>query len=183
MASTTRPESISALILRHLFEDAKQALDSDDNSVVITVPAYFGMRETQATVEAGTLAGLNVVSTIPEPIAAALHYGCAPGDSVETLLVFDLGGGTFDTSVLRIGAKSIDTVVVDGDRKLGGADWDLRIAQWLTEQFAEQSGCDPADLADHRLPAAGACSRPRQRRSSCPRCRRPRCRSGSAPRP
>ena len=142
------PESISALILRHLFEDAKQAIGSDDNSVVITVPAYFGMRETQATVEAGTLAGLNVVSTIPEPIAAALHYGCAPGDSVETLLVFDLGGGTFDTSVLRIGAKSIDTVVVDGDRKLGGADWDLRIAQWLTEQFVEQSGCDPAEMAD-----------------------------------
>ncbi len=142
------PESISALILRHLFEDAKQALDSDDNSVVITVPAYFGMRETQATVEAGTLAGLNVVSTIPEPIAAALHYGCALGDSVETLMVFDLGGGTFDTSVLRIGAKTIDTVVVDGDRKLGGADWDLRLAQWLTEQFAAQSGCDQADLVD-----------------------------------
>ena len=73
------PESISALILRHLFEDVQQALGSDDNSVVITVPAYFGMRETQATIEAGTLAGLNVVSTIPEPIAAALHYGCAPG--------------------------------------------------------------------------------------------------------
>jgi len=142
------PESISALILRHLFEDAQQVLDSDDNSVVITVPAYFGMRETQATVEAGTLAGLNVVSTIPEPIAAALHYGCAPGNSVDTLLVFDLGGGTFDTSILRIGAKSIDTVVVDGDRKLGGSDWDLRIAQWLTEQFAERSDCDPTELAE-----------------------------------
>lgn len=142
------PESISALILRHLFEDARQTLGSDDNSVVITVPAYFGMRETQATVEAGTLAGLNVVSTIPEPIAAALHYGCAPGSSVQTLLVFDLGGGTFDTSVLRIGAKAIDTLVVDGDRKLGGTDWDLRIAQWLTEEFAQRSGCDPADLAD-----------------------------------
>ena len=143
------PESISALILRHLFEDARQTLASDDNSVVITVPAYFGMRETQATVEAGTLAGLNVVSTIPEPIAAALHYGCAPGSSVETLLVFDLGGGTFDTSVLRIGEKAIDTVVVDGDRKLGGADWDRRIAEWLTEQFADQIGVDPAELADH----------------------------------
>src|SRR6478609_11916185 len=68
------PESIAALILRHLFEDVQQVLGSDDNSVVITVPAYFGMRETQATIEAGTLAGLNVVSTIPEPIAAALHY-------------------------------------------------------------------------------------------------------------
>jgi molecular chaperone DnaK len=142
------PESISALILRHLFEDARQTLGSDDNSVVITVPAYFGMRETQATVEAGTLAGLNVVSTIPEPIAAALHYGCAPGSSVETLLVFDLGGGTFDTSVLRIGAKAIDTVVVDGDRQLGGADWDQRIAQWLTAQFSERTDCDAADLAE-----------------------------------
>ncbi len=142
------PESISALILRHLFEDAQQTLGSEDNSVVITVPAYFGMRETQATVEAGTLAGLNVVSTIPEPIAPAQHYGCAPGSAVETLLVFDLGGGTFDTSVLRVGAKSIDTVVVDGDRQLGGADWDLRLVQWLTEQFAQRSGCDPAELAD-----------------------------------
>ncbi len=142
------PESISALILRHLFEDVQQTLGSDDNSVVITVPAYFGMRETQATIEAGTLAGLNVVSTIPEPIAAALHYGLAPGSSTETLLVFDLGGGTFDTSVLRIGVKSIDTVVVDGDRRLGGADWDLRIAQWLTQQFAERSEVDPTDLAD-----------------------------------
>lgn len=142
------PESISALILRHLFEDAQMSLGSDDNSVVITVPAYFGMRETQATVEAGTLAGLNVVSTIPEPIAAALHYGCAPGSSTKTLLVFDLGGGTFDTSVLRIGSKNIDTVVVDGDRRLGGADWDRRIAGWLTERFIEESGCSQADLAD-----------------------------------
>lgn len=142
------PESISALILRHLFEDAQQALGGEDNSVVITVPAYFGMRETQSTVEAGTLAGLNVVSTIPEPIAAALHYGCAPGASVETLLVFDLGGGTFDTSVLQIGAKAIDTVVVDGDRKLGGADWDLRLAQWLTQQFAEKTGIDASELSD-----------------------------------
>lgn len=140
------PESISALILRHLYEDARSTLGRDDNGVVITVPAYFGMRETQATVEAGTLAGLNVLATIPEPIAAALHYGRTPGSGEETLLVFDLGGGTFDTSLLRIGADAIDTVVIDGDRRLGGADWDRRIADWLIDEFCTRTGCDETDL-------------------------------------
>ena len=142
------PESISALILKHLHEDAVAAVDAPDNGVVITVPAYFGMRETQATIEAGTLAGLNVISTIPEPIAAALHYGVGPGESTETLLVYDLGGGTFDTSILRIGSEAIDTIVIDGDRNLGGADWDRRIADWLVEEFAARTDYDGDDLGD-----------------------------------
>lgn len=140
------PESISALILRHLYEDARTTLGRDDNGVVITVPAYFGMRETQATVEAGTLAGLNVLATLPEPIAAALHYGRTPGSGEETLLVFDLGGGTFDTSILRIGRAAIDTVVIDGDRRLGGADWDQRLADWLVDEFCTRTGCEAGDL-------------------------------------
>ncbi len=141
------PESISALILKHLHEDAVGAVDAPDNGVVITVPAYFGMRESQATIEAGALAGLNVISTIPEPIAAALHYGVGPGESTETLLVYDLGGGTFDTSILRIGSDAIDTMVIDGDRNLGGADWDRRIADWLVDEFARRTD-DDADLGD-----------------------------------
>jgi molecular chaperone DnaK len=142
------PESISALILKHLHEDATEKLGSPGNGVVITVPAYFGMRETQATIEAGALAGLNVISTIPEPIAAALHYGLRPGNSTETLMVFDLGGGTFDTSVLKIGSDAIDTIVIDGDRNLGGADWDSRISEWLISEFTRRTDCDPAELDD-----------------------------------
>ena len=142
------PESISALILKHLHEDAVTFLGEPDNGVVITVPAYFGMRETQATIEAGALAGLNVISTIPEPIAAALHYGVKPGGRNETFLVYDLGGGTFDTSILQIGPDAIDTIVIDGDRNLGGADWDRLIADWLIDEFVRRTDCDSADLAD-----------------------------------
>ena len=130
------PESVSALILRSLVDDARTRLGGDDPvRAVITVPAYFGVREREATYQAARLAGIEVLELLAEPVAAALHYGVAarPG---STVLVYDLGGGTFDTTVLRVGRDGAQVVATDGDSRLGGADWDDRIAGFLIESFA-----------------------------------------------
>ena len=133
------PESISALVLRQLAQDAAIYTQREVADVVITVPAYFGMLERDATRNAGRIAGLNVIGIVPEPVAAALQYEVDTTAGDRTILVFDLGGGTFDTTVIRISSGAIDVLCTDGDQELGGADWDSRLAAYLVEQFLAQA--------------------------------------------
>lgn len=144
---TYTPESISALILKQLAQDAGAYSGGAVEKVVITVPAYFGMLERDATKNAGKIAGLDVIGIVPEPVAAALHYGTTTGAEDKTVLVYDLGGGTFDTTVIRVSADEIDVVCTDGDDRLGGADWDARLRDHLLAAFTEQvpPGTDPED--------------------------------------
>jgi molecular chaperone DnaK len=140
------PESISALILRRLATDAANYTNGPVERVVITVPAYFGTRQKEATNKAGLIAGLDVVGILPEPVAAAVHYDLTRGDADKTVLVYDLGGGTFDTTVIRVGASEITVVCTDGDTNLGGADWDARLRDHLLERFvAEASPVEPPE--------------------------------------
>jgi molecular chaperone DnaK len=129
------PESISALILRELARAAGDNCGEQVRDVVITVPAYFGVAEREATRKAGSIAGLNVLSIVDEPVAAALHYDAISAGGSKTLFVYDLGGGTFDTTVIRVSAEEIVVVCTDGDHHLGGADWDDRVVEYLLEQF------------------------------------------------
>lgn len=143
---TLSPEDISAYILLQLKQDAEAVLKTTITDAVITCPAYFGSKEKDATRLAGEIAKLNVLEVIPEPTAAALSYGAITEHHNETIFVFDLGGGTFDVTILRVNqgpnGKVIETVSTDGDRKLGGKDWDdLLIAHMITE-FNEKYGID-----------------------------------------
>lgn len=141
------PESISALILRSMVEDAQAHLGRDGEPVraVITVPAYFGVRERESTYQAARLAGIDVLELLSEPVAAALHYGVTARRG-DVVLVYDLGGGTFDTTVLRITRDGAEVVATDGDSRLGGADWDERIADLLVESFVSAvPDADPFD--------------------------------------
>lgn len=135
---TYTPESISALILRQLAEDAAMQTGASVTSVVVTVPAYFGMLERDATRKAGEIAGLDVIGIVPEPVAAALHYEATTGAQDKTILVYDLGGGTFDTSVISVSEQEIVVLCTDGDDHLGGADWDARLHSHLLAKFKEQ---------------------------------------------
>lgn len=143
------PESVSALILRSLADIAIDQLggNGDDRiRAVVTVPAYFGIREREATSQAARLAGIEVLELLSEPVAAALHYGTsALGTGNRSMLVYDLGGGTFDTTVLRVGSGGVTVVATDGDSHLGGADWDDRIAGYIAESFTSATGVDPYD--------------------------------------
>lgn len=133
------PESISALILRELTRAAEAGTGEPVRDVVITVPAYFGVLEREATRKAGQIAGLNVLDVLAEPVAAALDYQALSGDSgVRHILVYDLGGGTFDTTVIRIDGDDIQVICTDGNHHLGGADWDSAIVDFLLRGFAEQ---------------------------------------------
>jgi molecular chaperone DnaK len=131
------PEKISALILKQLAADAAAYTSGPVEQVVITVPAYFGGRERKATENAGTIAGLDVVGILPEPVAAAIHYDLTTSGAEKTVLVYDLGGGTFDTTVIRVGSGEVVVVCTDGDTNLGGADWDQRLAGHLISRFVE----------------------------------------------
>jgi molecular chaperone DnaK (HSP70) len=133
------PESISALILKELVKTANSELGEEVNKVVITVPAYFGIQEKEATKQAGQIAGLDVVGIVTEPVAAALSLGIR-GEQPETLLVYDLGGGTFDTTIMRAEAGRVEVIAIDGNRTLGGADWDDVLAQLIADKFVEQAG-------------------------------------------
>lgn len=131
------PESISALILRHLVSAAVGGKkDGDRFSAVITVPAYFGLAEREATYQAGVIADLDVLELLAEPVAAAVHYGLTPGTGNQTVLVYDLGGGTFDTTVLRITDAGVTVLATDGDHALGGADIDQRLIDLVLERLA-----------------------------------------------
>jgi molecular chaperone DnaK (HSP70) len=140
------PESVSALILRELARAAAEQAGEEIHDVVITVPAYFGLLEREATQKAGQIAGLNVLAVLAEPVAAALSYQ-ALGESkgVRHLLVYDLGGGTFDTTVIRIDGDDINVVCTDGNAQLGGADWDTKVIDFLLGSFTSQySDLDPS---------------------------------------
>src|SRR5246127_4038987 len=135
------PEEISALVLRKLADDATKYLGEKVNDAVITVPAYFNDAQRQATKDAGKIAGLNVLRIINEPTAASLAYGLDKKKH-ETILVFDLGGGTFDVSVLDVGDGVFEVKATSGDTHLGGDDFDKRIVDWLASEFQRENGID-----------------------------------------
>ncbi|MDD2858178.1 MAG: molecular chaperone DnaK [Candidatus Nanopelagicales bacterium] len=136
------PQEISARTLMKLKRDAEAYLGENVTDAVITVPAYFSDAERQATKEAGEIAGLNVLRIINEPTSAALAYGLDKGDIEQTILVFDLGGGTFDVSLLEIGDGIVEVKATSGDNHLGGDDWDNKVVDWLVTQFKNAHGVD-----------------------------------------
>lgn len=135
------PEQISAMIIQKLRKDAEEHLGGKVKKAVITVPAYFNDSQRQATKDAGKIAGLEVMRIINEPTAAALAYGLDKTEE-QTILVFDLGGGTFDVSILEIGEGVFEVVATDGDTRLGGDDFDRRVTDWLVEEFRKDTGID-----------------------------------------
>ncbi len=136
------PQEVSAMILQKLKQDAEAYLGEEVTQAVITVPAYFTDAQRQATKDAGTIAGLEVLRIINEPTAAALAYGLDKQDQEQTILVFDLGGGTFDVSVLQLGDGVFEVKATSGNNHLGGDDFDTCIARWMIESFREQEGID-----------------------------------------
>ncbi|CAN5337127.1 molecular chaperone DnaK [soil metagenome] len=154
------PQEISARILAKLKRDAEQYLGEPVTDAVITVPAYFNDAERQATKEAGEIAGLNVLRIINEPTAAALAYGLDKGKEDELILVFDLGGGTFDVSLLEVGKdddfSTIQVKATAGDNRLGGDDWDQRVVDYLIGKFKDTTGVDVSNdkIAKQRLKEA-----------------------------
>jgi molecular chaperone DnaK len=151
-----RTQQISAFVLQKLKRDAEAYLGEQVTNAVITVPAYFSDAERQATKEAGEIAGLTVDRIINEPTAAALAYGLDKAGSDQTILVFDLGGGTFDVSLLEIGDGVFEVKATKGDNRLGGDDWDSRIVDWLVKQFKNKNGTDLSQdkIARQRLQEA-----------------------------
>ena len=135
-------QEVSARILMKLKRDAEAYLGTDVTSAVVTVPAYFNDAQRQATKEAGQIAGLEVLRIVNEPTAAALAYGLEKEDTDRTILVFDLGGGTFDVSILEIGEGIFEVKSTSGDTQLGGDDWDEAIIDWLVNEFKNESGVD-----------------------------------------
>ncbi|GAA5141466.1 molecular chaperone DnaK [Nocardioides marinquilinus] len=158
---TFNPQQISAFVLQKLKRDAEAYLGETVTDAVITVPAYFSDAQRQATKEAGEIAGLNVSRIVNEPTAAALAYGLDKGDSDQTILVFDLGGGTFDVSLLEVGKdddgfSTIEVKATSGDNHLGGDDWDNRVVEWMVTKFKGNNGVDLAadKIAKQRLQEA-----------------------------
>src|SRR4051812_32945304 len=136
---------LSALVLARLKADAEAKLGQVVDRAVITVPAYFADAQRKATIEAGLAAGLEVLRIINEPTAAALAYGLQRSGATETVLIYDLGGGTFDVTVARITPDEVAVLATAGDHDLGGKNWDDRIATFLAEKFAAETGIDPLD--------------------------------------
>src|SRR4051812_10864739 len=141
------PQQISAFVLQKLKRDTESYLGETVTDAVITVPAYFSDAQRQATKEAGEIAGLTVQRIINEPTAAALAYGLDKGDADQTILVFDLGGGTFDVSLLEVGKdddgfSTIEVKATSGDNHLGGDDWDARVVDWMVKKFKDGNGVD-----------------------------------------
>ena len=136
---------LSAILLKKLKEEAEQQIGDKIDSAVITVPAYFTHKERAATIEAGKKAGLDVIAIINEPTAAAFAYGLNKKDTEQTVLIYDLGGGTFDVTLARIASNEIDILGSDGDHELGGKDWDDCVARYLANEFDEKYGIDVSD--------------------------------------
>ena len=135
-------QQISAFVLQKLKRDAEAYLGEPVTDAVITVPAYFSDAQRQATKEAGEIAGLSVARIVNEPTAAALAYGLDKGESDQTILVFDLGGGTFDVSLLEIGEGVVEVKATSGDNHLGGDDWDTRVVEWMVKKFKDNNAVD-----------------------------------------
>ena len=136
------PEEISAMVLQKMKTDAEKQLGSPVTQAVITVPAYFNDAQRQATKDAGKIAGLEVLRIINEPTAAALAYGLDKTNKDEKILVFDLGGGTFDVSILELGDGVFEVAATAGDNHLGGDDWDHRVIDWMADKFQKDNGID-----------------------------------------
>ncbi len=139
------PQELSSFILRKIKDDAEEALGFEVKNAVITVPAYFNSAQRGATAEAGALAGFNVLSIINEPTAAAIAYGVERIGRDRHLMVFDLGGGTFDVTVMEIKGTTLRTIATDGNAELGGKDWDDRLLNHVAEQFVQKYELDPRD--------------------------------------
>src|SRR6266536_2999805 len=150
------PQEVSAQILGKLKRDAESFLGDKVTQAVVTVPAYFDDSQRQATKEAGQIAGLEVLRIINEPTAAALAYGLDKEGGDQTILVFDLGGGTFDVSILEIGEGVFEVKSTSGNTHLGGDDWDQRVIEWLVKSFKSNEGVDLANdkMAMQRLKEA-----------------------------
>lgn len=143
------PEEVSHYILRKVAEDAAKILGEEVTDVVITHPAYFGVKEKEATKTAGVMAGLNVLSLIPEPVAAAYSYGCMSEENEnKVVLVYDLGGGTFDVTMIHITADTIDVICTGGDDNLGGYNWDQVLIEHMANQISEQTGFSIDEIFD-----------------------------------
>lgn len=136
------PEQVSAEILKKIAKDASEIAGTEVKDVVITCPAYFGDAERKATKAAGEIADLNVIEIISEPTAAAIYYGCVKSDGDKTILVYDLGGGTFDVTVMRVADGVIEEVCKEGDHDLGGKNWDDAVMQYLASEFCSETGFD-----------------------------------------
>ena len=136
------PEQISAMILSKMKADAEKSLGETITDAVITVPAYFNDAQRQATKDAGKIAGLNVQRIVNEPTAAALAYGFDKKDIDQKILVFDLGGGTFDVSLLDLADGVVEVLATNGDNHLGGDDWDQRVIDWMADKFQQENGID-----------------------------------------
>jgi molecular chaperone DnaK len=143
-----RPEEISSFILRKVAQDAEQTIGEKVQDVVITCPAYFGINEREATRKAGEIAGFNVRQIINEPTAAAIAYGTVQETENRVVLVYDLGGGTFDITMIDIQESSIDVICTGGDHNLGGKDWDDRIVAFLVQEFQRQTQSEDDILED-----------------------------------
>jgi len=141
------PEIVSGHILARIAEDARRS-GHDVKDVVITCPAYFGEKEREATRSAGRIAGLNVIALLDEPVAAAFHYGLNKAESDGAVVVYDLGGGTFDATVIKIEKGLVAVVCTDGSRTLGGVDWDKCIQELVVEKFTKETGVSKEELFD-----------------------------------
>jgi molecular chaperone DnaK len=145
---TFTPEGSSALILRELVRRANGVSGCEISKVVIAVPAYFGVKEREATRQAGQIAGLDVIGIVAEPVAVALSAGARDITGKETVLVYDLGGGRFDVTILKINYGNVEVVAVDGSPRLGGADWDAALVQLCVEKFISKFGLGEGDPRD-----------------------------------
>ena len=141
-------QEISSFILEKVIKDASENLNEEINDIVITVPAYFGINEKEATKQAGELAGLNVKAIIPEPTAAAIAYGIE-SNKEEVVLVYDLGGGTFDITVIEVKESGITVISTSGDHQLGGKNWDERLAEYFTQVFEDETGVNKDELLNN----------------------------------
>ena len=140
-----KPETISSLILKKLAKDASEKLGEEVKDVIITCPAYFGLDEREATKNAGEIAGLNVLSIINEPTAAAISYGLK-AEETQTVMVYDLGGGTFDVTIIKVDSGVIEVIATGGDHNLGGKDWDAEIQKYAIDQYVQQTGGSEDDI-------------------------------------